>query len=262
VIRIRYSSELQPGLNGKAVRVGGTTFVYLLPGLTPAQRAATLRRLRQHGRMGLSPGLPAAPLLAAVLQDRIRTAFGQARAIVRIHPAGSTVPVIIISAGVIGFLLVAAVSVKIVHSPLATGASQLGAPSVSGPMPAAGATPAHGGLAPGSPATRPPSPNAPGSPNGPGSPSGPGSPTGSTGNSGTVPVDPSPTTSVGIPLTSIAATSPPSIQPTAPVSTAPGPSASTTTGSSPSARPSPGSGPPTVFGTTVCIKLGPFGICV
>jgi hypothetical protein len=251
VIRICYSSELQPGLNGKAVRIGGTTFVYLLPGLTSAQRAATLRRLRQHGRMGLSPRLPTIQLHAALIADRIGIAFGQVRAIVRIHPAGSTVPVVVVSAAVIGFLLVSAVSIKIIHTPLATGSGDAGTTHASGPTPSAGAIPNQGGVPPGTatPVNRSPSPN------------GRGAPTASTGNPGSSPVTPSPTTSVGTPLTSSAATWPPPIQPTTSVSTAPGPSTSPKGGASPSASPSPG-GPPAAVGTTVCVRLGPFGICL
>jgi hypothetical protein len=250
VIRIRYSSELQPGLNGKAVRIGRTTFVYLLPGLTPAQRAATLRRLRQHGRMGLSPRLPAVPLSAAVLQDRVGTAFGQTRAIVRTHPAASTVPVIIVSAAVIGFLLASAVSIKIIHTPLATGSGAIGAAHASTPAPSAGATGQHGT----GPASRSPGRNGPGTPTGN---------TGSTGITGSTrsAVSTSPSTSVGTPLTSSAATSPP---------TQPGTTATTGTSTgipnpgtpSPSASPSPSGSPPAVAGTTVCVRLGPFGICL
>lgn len=251
MIKIRYSSELQPGLNGKAVRIGGTTFVYLLPGLTPAQRTATLRRLRQHGQMGLSPRLPAIQLHAALIADRIGIALGHARAIVRTHPAGSTVPVVIVSAAVIGFLLVSAVSIKIIHTPLATGSGDSGTTHASAPTPSAGAVPRQGGVPPGTatPASRSPSPN------------GPGAPTTSTGNPGTLPVMPPPTTSVGTPLTSSAATWPPPIQPTMTAATVPGPTTSPKGGSSPSASPSP-SGTPGAAGTTVCVKLGPFGICL
>jgi hypothetical protein len=254
VIRIRYSSELQPGLNGKAVRVGDTTFVYLLPGLTPAQRTATLRRLRQHGRMGLSPRLPAISLYAAMIASRVTTTFGNARAIVRIHPAGSTVPVVVVSGAVIGFLLVSTVSIKIIHTPLATGSGDIGATHANAPAPGAGAASRQGGLPPGTavPVSRWPSPN------------GPGAPTGGTGNSATSPLAPTPASSVGEPLTSTAATWPPPGQQGPPATPTPGPAASATVGSSPSASPSPapGGGPPTVTGTTVCVRLGPFGICL
>ncbi len=249
MIRIRYSSELQPGLNGKTVRIGGTTFIYLLPGLTPAQRAATLRRLRQHGRMGLSPGLPAVPLAAAVLQDRVGTALGQARAIVRIHPAASTVPVVIVSAAVIGFLLASAVSIKIIHTPLATGPGAMGAAHASTPAPSAGATGQHGtGTAGRSPGRNAPTGN-----------------TGSTGITGSTrsAVSTSPATSVGTPLTSSAATSPP-IQPGTTATTATGIGTGTPNPGtpSPSASPSPSGSPSAMVGTTVCVKLGPFGICL
>jgi hypothetical protein len=249
VIRIRYSSELQPGLNGQAVRVGDTTFVYLLPGLTPAQRTATLRRLRQHGRMGLSPRLPAVSLYAALIADRVNTTFGHARAIVRIHPAGSTLPVVVMSGAVIGFLLVSEVSIKIIHTPLATG---IGAAHANVPAPGTGAASRHGGLPPGTavPVSRSPSPNWPGTP------------TRSTGNSATSPVTPMPTSSAGVPLTSTAATWPPPGQPSPPTMPTPSPAASATVVSTPSAGPSPGGGPPAVTGTTVCVRLGPFGICL
>lgn len=249
MIRIRYSSELQPGLNGKAVRVGDTTFVYLLPGLTPAQRTATLRRLRQHGRMGLSPELPAISLCAALIASRIATTFGNARAIVRVHPAGSTVPVAVVSAAVIGFLLVSTVSIKIIHTPLTTGSGDIGAAHANAPTPGTGAASSHGGLPPGSavPVSRSPGSNEAGTP------------TGGTGNPAT---SPAPTSSGGVPLTSTTATWPPPGQPSPPATPGPSPAASATAGSSPSASPSPAGGPPTVTGTTVCVRLGPFGICL
>lgn len=135
MIRIRYSPDLEPGLNGRAQRDGRTTVVYLLPGLTPAQRGATLRRLRQHGRMDISPPLPAAELLVALIADRIRTTFGQAGAIVRTHPAGSTLPVVVVSAAMAGFLLLSAVSIRIIHMPPGIGARAGAAPFGAQPNP-------------------------------------------------------------------------------------------------------------------------------
>ncbi len=246
MIRIRYSSELQPGLNGKAVRIGATTFVYLLPGLTQAQRAATLRRLRQHGRMGLSPRLPAVPLAAALIADRVEIAFGQARAIVRTHPAGAAVPVMVLSAAVIGFLLVSAVSIKIIHTPTAAGSGRIGAAHASMPAPSAGATSRHGTGT----ASRSPGPGEPG--------------TGGSGSTRSTVWAPPPA-NVGTPLTSSAAASPPTQPATlttsaslaTPTAGTPGPRTP-----SPSASPSPRGGPPTAAGTTVCVTLGPFGICL
>jgi hypothetical protein len=260
VIRIRYSTELQPGLNGQAERVGRTTVVYLLPGLTSAQRAAALRRLRQHGRMGISPPLPAGQLLSALLALRIRTAFGQVGAIVRIHPAGSTLPVMVVSGAVAAFMVLSAVSIRVIHQPEA-----IGGIFGIGPIAGSGASPSASGGPDGHSASSPgqdvgdgngaggagtgsgPGAGSPGSGSGPGVGPGGSRTSGSSGSSGPG----------GSAQTSTAATTPPgsgtSPAPN-PAPTAPG--AATT--------PGPASPPASSAGSTtsVCIGLGSLGICL
>jgi hypothetical protein len=112
MIKIRYRdpNEFSPGLHAAAVRHGRGTTVYLLSGLTVPERRAALRRLRVSARMGHCPRLPAGLLVLALIADRIRTAAGRAGAVFRSHPAGSTVPVMVVSAGVAAFLLLSTVS--------------------------------------------------------------------------------------------------------------------------------------------------------
>lgn len=264
MIRIRYSSELHPGLNGQAVRHGRTTVVHLLPGLTPAQRAAALRRLRQHGRMGISPRLPAGQLLRAVLADRIRTTFGQAGAIFRTHPAGSTLPLMAVSAAVIGFLVLSAVSIRVIHQPPAAS----GATSGLAPIARGGS-----GLAPNGDQSSPNDPNGPtGNPGGqPGA--GRGRPTGKSagGSSGTKPgaggrsgspgAGPSGSPSGGTALSGTAATSPPapgsSPAPNPAASPAPSPNSSTQPAAAATA-PAKSAG----SSTRVCVSVGPLGLCL
>jgi hypothetical protein len=119
VIKIRYrdADELSPGLHAAAVPQGRNTIVFLLPGLTAAERRAALRRLRLSARMGYCPPLPPAQLALALAADRIRTTVGQFGTLVRSHPAGSTVPVMVISAGAIAFLALSAVSIQVLHLP-------------------------------------------------------------------------------------------------------------------------------------------------
>ena len=106
MIKIRYRDprELAPGLYAAAECHSRGTTVYLLPGLSAAQRRAALRRLRISARRGCGPQLPAPQLAVALLADRIRTAAGRAGAVFRSHPAASTVPVMVVSAGAIAFL--------------------------------------------------------------------------------------------------------------------------------------------------------------
>jgi hypothetical protein len=128
VIKIRYrdADELSPGLHAAAVTQGRTTIVFLLPGLTAAERRAALRRLRLSARMGYCPPLPPAQLALALVADRIRTTVGQLGTLVRSHPAGSTVPVMVISAGAIAFLALSAVSIQVLHLPHDPGRSSAG----------------------------------------------------------------------------------------------------------------------------------------
>jgi hypothetical protein len=137
MIRVRYrdSNELSPGLHAAAERHGRTTTVYLLSGLTKPQRRSALRRLRLSARMGYCPGLPAGRLALALFADRIRTGTGQAGAVLRLHPAGSTLPVMVLSGGAIAFLLFSTVSIRV----LPTTPASPEAASSPGPAASAGA---------------------------------------------------------------------------------------------------------------------------
>jgi hypothetical protein len=142
MIKVRYrdSNELSPGLHAAAERHGRTTMVYLRSGLTKPQRRSALRRLRLSARMGHCPGLPAGQLALALFADRIRTGIGRAGAVLRLHPAGSTLPIMVLSGGAIAFLLFSTVSIRVLHP---TPASPEAA---SGPNPVAtaGAVPITG----------------------------------------------------------------------------------------------------------------------
>jgi hypothetical protein len=72
--------------------------VYLVPGLTQAQRNAALRRLRQESRMACGPRLPCVQLVLAIVADRIRTVFARAGAVIRLHPALTVLPTLMVAA--------------------------------------------------------------------------------------------------------------------------------------------------------------------
>src|SRR6185437_394568 len=117
MIRVRYrgSNELSPGLHATAERAGRRTTVYLLDGMTAVKRRSALRRLRLTARMGHCPRLPAGQLAFALFTDRIRTGIGRAGRVLRLHPAGSTVPIMVLSGGAIAFLLFSTVSIHVIH---------------------------------------------------------------------------------------------------------------------------------------------------
>lgn len=117
MIKIRYRdpNELSPGLHAAVERHGRSTTIYLLAGLNGAERRAALRRLRMASGRGYGPRLPATQMAVAHLGDRIRTTLVRAGAVLRLHPAGSTVPVMLLSAGAVAFLAASAVSMRIAH---------------------------------------------------------------------------------------------------------------------------------------------------
>jgi hypothetical protein len=253
MIRVRYrdANELSPGLHAAAERHGRTTTVYLLSGLTKPQRRSALRRLRLSARMGHCPGLPAGRLALALFADRIRTGIGQAGAVLRLHPAGSTLPVMVLSGGAIAFLLFSTVSIRV----LPTTPTSPEAASSPGPAATAGAIPITGsqggaaglggsgdrqavppGLGGSSLATGPSLAGAAGG-------QGPGAAPGSGGGNGTGQGG-SGTGAIGSGGGSSSSSSP--SQPTSSSSSAP--------------QPAPSATQPASSG--LCVKVGPLGVCL
>lgn len=85
MVKIRYA-ELPAGLHVTAAGYGRDTIVYLLPGLTPAQRRAALSRVRSSARMGYGPRLPGIAVARALAADRARMTARYAAAAMRGHP--------------------------------------------------------------------------------------------------------------------------------------------------------------------------------
>jgi hypothetical protein len=267
VIRIRYraANELAPGLHAAAERHGRHTTVYLLSGLTTAERRAALRRLRISARVGRNPRLPAAQLRLALLADRIRTSLGWAGAVFRSHPAGSTVPVMVISAGAIAFLTLSAVSIQVIHTPRTSGQPlAAGLPAASGTIPVGGGSTdptAGGGVIPGgagaaslvTPGQTGPGAAGPGGVQ-PGQPGATGA-AGAAGGSGTG-------TNGGSGAGTLTGNADPTPSPAADGgSTAPASSASSAAAatSAPAAQPSP---TPSASSNGACLHLGPLGVCL
>ena len=248
MIKIRYrdADELSPGLHAAAEQDGRNTTVFLVPGLTAAERRAALRRLRLSARMGYCPPLPAVRLAFALVADRIRTTVGQVGTLIRSHPAGSTVPVMVLSAGAIAFLALSAVSIQVLHIPRDPGRSSGLAVAGNG---------SHAGVPGSSPADAQPTAGGPG------------------------PADPVPGQ---VSSTSPAATSSPGSRPSVSAGPSPSPSPSATTSSgtanptpslraptpanpaaSPTASPTvtPAMQVPSPTPTSTCLNVGPVGVC-
>jgi hypothetical protein len=141
VIKIRYA-DLPAGLHIRAVARGKDTLIYLLPGLTAAQRQAALRRARSSARMGQGPRLPVAGVLGAVMVDRMRTTVRNGAAAMRGHPAIFVPPLVIVTTAAVAYVLLVSVNLRI-HERQASG------PGQGTPVPAAVAPPGSGGDDPG-----------------------------------------------------------------------------------------------------------------
>ena len=110
MVKIRYS-DLPVGLHVIAEREGRDTVVYLLPGLTPAQRRAALLRVRSSARMGHGPGLPAFGMALAIVIDRVRTTARNGVVAMRAHPMLLLPPMIVLVSSAIVVMLMSFVSV-------------------------------------------------------------------------------------------------------------------------------------------------------
>lgn len=225
MIKIRYS-ELPAGLHVRVEAHGRSTVIYLLPGLTLAQRRAALLRARRSACMGYGPRLPVAGVAAAVTRDRIRATLRNGTAAFRAHPILLLPMVVVLSAAMV-YIMTSAVTITIHspqggsvpgltlgqgphHGPRGQGGYHLGVGSEVAPNPSVSSSPERSGRP-----TRSPGPRRSSSP--------------TPGTSSPTPTSPSP----------------------GPSSPAPG------TSTSPPASPTPA---PSSSGT--CVDVGPLGICL
>ncbi|HXW88038.1 MAG TPA: hypothetical protein VEJ42_07245 [Streptosporangiaceae bacterium] len=111
MVKIRYA-ELPAGLHVATEDRGNCTVVYLLPGLTPAQRRAALTFARRSARIGHGPQLPAVDMAFALAADRTRTSAGTVVAALRRHPM-LLLPLVALVSGVIVAAMLAFVTVSI-----------------------------------------------------------------------------------------------------------------------------------------------------
>ena len=106
MVRIRYS-ELPVGLHVATRSNGRYTIVYLLPGLTPAQRRDALTFARRSARVGQGPSLPATDMAFAVIVDRARTTGRNIAAAMRRHPGLLLPPLVVLVSAAVVFVLLA-----------------------------------------------------------------------------------------------------------------------------------------------------------
>jgi hypothetical protein len=253
VIKIRYA-DLPQGLHAQ-VRTGGRRpVIYLLPGLSPAQRRDALRRLVRTSRRGYGPRLRVSGVAFAVARDVSQSTVRTGLAAVWAHPTGSAALAALVASAVVCYSLFVTVTVRLgpgpAGPPAAAGAApsrlrQAGGPGRSpagGPSAPAGTQPAAGGPHGTSPAGSSgsgPSGSAPPRSVPPGS-----GPSGRAASPGPVP------TGTG--------SAPGGVLPSVPPG-APGPSPAP----SPSAAPPPASPAPRAPAPGgLCLQLGPLGVCI
>jgi hypothetical protein len=162
LIKIRYA-DLPAGLHVRAEASGRNTIIYLLPGLTHAERRAALLRARSSASMGHGPRLPAASVAAAVARDRVAATARNGATAFRAHPLLLLPPVLVIASATLAYVMLSAVSITF---PEATpGGTAHSAPAAPGPVPGAGGGGGAGPAPPGgsgSPGPEPPGSAPPG----------------------------------------------------------------------------------------------------
>ena len=141
MIKIRYA-DLPHGLHAHVRSCGRRSVIYLLPGLSAAQRRDALGRLIRASRQGYGPRLRATGVTFAVARDVAKSTVGNALAAVRCHPAGSTALAALVAAGVVCYAFFVTVTVR--FSPRPAGPRRPAAPSgrrhPRGPVPGSGAS--------------------------------------------------------------------------------------------------------------------------
>jgi hypothetical protein len=257
LIKIRYAN-LPAGIHVRAEAAGRDIVVYLLPGLTPAQRRAALSRARSSARIGHGPALSAAGLARAIAADRVRMMARNSAAALRAHPALFVPPMIVLVSAALAYtLLGSAARLPASQSPFGPVGLSMIPPAHPRP---AGSGPAPGGGGPGSPG-----PAGPGRTASPGPAPGP-SQGGSPSPSATVappparPARPGPARRPPGPFRSFTPSSSPAptrTQTARPVPASPAPGSSPGSGAGGGSGPGAGSNP-----GGACVNLGALGVCL
>ncbi len=248
MIKIRYA-DLPHGLHADVRSCGGRPVIYLLPGLSAAQRRDALRRLIRTSRLGHGPRLRASAVAFAVARDIAKSTGCNGLAAVRCHPAGSAVLAALVAAVVVCYALFVTVTVRFSPRPARP-------PAGAGPAPSAARGTGGPGRSPGAGASAPAAvPAAPAGENG-GSPeaaaSGDGAGQPGPGSSGSA----RPARRVPLPTGTWSA--PGGVLPSA---SQPAPSPSPSAVPSPAPPASPGALPPGHPGA-LCVRVGPLGVCI
>jgi hypothetical protein len=129
VIKIRYA-DLPEGLHARAEAEGGGAVIYLLRGLSPAQRRVALRRVRRAARLGNGPRLSASGVALAAAMDTAKSTTRNGIAAVRFHPAGSLFLTALFASVVVCYVMFVSVSIHLIPSP--PGPGGLAAPGGAG----------------------------------------------------------------------------------------------------------------------------------
>jgi len=238
VIKIRYT-DLPAGVHVRTTTRGGHTVVFLLRGLTPAQRQAAIRRARGAAQVGQGPPLPRAALARALAADWLRTTVRNGFGAMRMHPALFFPPLVIVLSAAVAYLLLVSVTIPFGPGP------QTGGPAIAQPGRAVALDPGPGQHAAPPPAAGASSP-APSMP-------------------GPLPSTVRPTARVPVPPVTLPDPPWPSGSPPAPSSSPPsGPSPIPLPSHPPSPAPtaSPAPSPTSPGGGTVCVKVGLLGVCL
>ncbi len=248
MIKIRYA-DLPDGLHADVRTCGRRPVIYLVPGLSAAQRRDALRRLIRTSRLGHGPRLRASGVAFAVARDVAKSTGCNGLAAVRCHPAGSAVLAALVAAVVVCYALFVTVTVRFSPRPA-------GPPAAAGAAPSAPRDTGGPARAPGDRVHAPAvTPSQAAAEHG-GSPEAAGA-----GQPGHGPSGSGRATSPA-PLPTGTWSAPGGVLPSA-SQLAPSPTPSSTPSPAPSPAPpaSPGAPPPADPGG-LCVQMGPLGVCI
>ena len=147
MVKIRYA-DLPDGMHAQVQGSGRHTVIYLVPGLSPGQRTAALRRLARASRRGHGPRLRRPAVSLAVARDAVAATLRNGATAARCHPVGSLVIAALLTAAVVCYVVFVSVTIRLNPRPAGPPGAR-GAPSAipetGVPLPGSGPAPRRAG---------------------------------------------------------------------------------------------------------------------